>query len=86
MYLAGFIVAGFLRGRRLRCGLAARTARPPPPRRRSWWRSASPRSRRPAQLLVGDWAARTVAERQPVKLAAFEGLQKTTKGAAVSSW
>jgi cytochrome d ubiquinol oxidase subunit I len=33
------------------------------------------------QLLVGDWAARTVAERQPVKLAAFEGLQETTKGA-----
>ena len=35
----------------------------------------------PAQLLVGDWAARTVAERQPVKLAAFEGLEETTKGA-----
>ncbi|MGH2712953.1 MAG: cytochrome ubiquinol oxidase subunit I, partial [Thermoleophilaceae bacterium] len=35
----------------------------------------------PAQLLVGDWAARTVAERQPVKLAAFEGLDETTKGA-----
>jgi cytochrome bd ubiquinol oxidase subunit I len=35
----------------------------------------------PAQVLVGDWAARTVAERQPVKLAAFEGLHKTEKGA-----
>jgi cytochrome bd ubiquinol oxidase subunit I len=35
----------------------------------------------PAQLLVGDWAARTVAERQPVKLAALEGLEDTTKGA-----
>ena len=35
----------------------------------------------PAQLLVGDWAARTVAERQPIKLAAFEGLEETTKGA-----
>jgi cytochrome bd ubiquinol oxidase subunit I len=36
----------------------------------------------PAQLLVGDWAAREVAEQQPVKLAAFEGLQDTTKGAS----
>jgi cytochrome bd ubiquinol oxidase subunit I len=35
----------------------------------------------PAQLLVGDWAARTVTEDQPVKLAAFEGLEETTKGA-----
>lgn len=36
----------------------------------------------PAQLLVGDWAAREVANHQPVKLAAFEGLQDTTKGAS----
>ena len=36
----------------------------------------------PAQLLVGDWAAREVATQQPVKLAAFEGLQDTTKGAS----
>src|SRR5262249_44978840 len=35
----------------------------------------------PVQLLVGDWAARTVAEHQPVKPAALEGLQDTTKGA-----
>jgi cytochrome d ubiquinol oxidase subunit I len=35
----------------------------------------------PAQVLVGDWAARTVAERQPVKLAAFEGLEETREGA-----
>jgi len=35
----------------------------------------------PAQLLVGDWAAREVAVQQPVKLAAFEGLQQTTAGA-----
>ena len=35
----------------------------------------------PVQVLVGDWAARTVAEKQPVKLAAFEGLTETTKGA-----
>jgi cytochrome d ubiquinol oxidase subunit I len=30
---------------------------------------------------VGDWAARTVAEEQPTKLAAIEGLDETTKGA-----
>jgi len=36
----------------------------------------------PAQLLVGDWAAREVANQQPVKLAAFEGLQQTTSGAS----
>jgi cytochrome bd ubiquinol oxidase subunit I len=35
----------------------------------------------PAQIVVGDWAARTVAEEQPVKLAAMEGLDRTTKGA-----
>jgi len=35
----------------------------------------------PAQLLVGDWAAREVAVQQPVKLAAMEGLQQTTAGA-----
>jgi cytochrome d ubiquinol oxidase subunit I len=36
------------------------------------------------QIVVGDWAAREVAARQPVKLAAFEGLQKTTKGAPIN--
>jgi cytochrome d ubiquinol oxidase subunit I len=35
----------------------------------------------PVQLIVGDWAARTVAEDQPLKLAAFEGLNETTTGA-----
>ncbi|HET6448344.1 MAG TPA: cytochrome ubiquinol oxidase subunit I [Conexibacter sp.] len=42
----------------------------------------------PAQLLVGDWAAREVADRQPVKLAAFEGLQQTTQGASehIGGW
>jgi cytochrome bd ubiquinol oxidase subunit I len=33
------------------------------------------------QVIVGDWAARSVTERQPVKLAAFEGLAHDTKGA-----
>ena len=35
----------------------------------------------PVQVVVGDWAARHVAETQPVKLAAIEGLQRTEKGA-----
>jgi cytochrome d ubiquinol oxidase subunit I len=83
MYLAGFLVAGFLvasvygyawlRGRRDRhhqVGLVVALS--------------VAALVAPAQLLVGDWAARTVAERQPVKLAAFEGLQETTKGAPFS--
>ncbi|MDQ8046899.1 MAG: cytochrome ubiquinol oxidase subunit I, partial [Solirubrobacteraceae bacterium] len=35
----------------------------------------------PVQILVGDWAARTVTKDQPVKLAAMEGLGHTEKGA-----
>jgi cytochrome d ubiquinol oxidase subunit I len=35
------------------------------------------------QVPVGDWAGRVVAENQPVKLAAFEGLGHTTTGAPV---
>ena len=34
-----------------------------------------------AQGPVGDWAARDVAKAQPVKLAAIEGLSRTTRGA-----
>ncbi|MGH2741059.1 MAG: cytochrome ubiquinol oxidase subunit I [Thermoleophilaceae bacterium] len=80
MYLAGTIVTGFLvagvyaygwlRGRRERHQRVALVVA------LSFAALAAP-----AQLLVGDWAARTVAERQPVKLAAFEGLDETTKGA-----
>jgi cytochrome bd ubiquinol oxidase subunit I len=36
-----------------------------------------------AQVFVGDWNGREVAATQPVKLAAFEGLGKTTKGAEI---
>ena len=80
MYLAGFIVAGFtvasvygfawLKGRRDR-------------RHLTWLVVALSFAAlvAPVQLLVGDWSARTVAERQPVKLAAFEGLKETRKGA-----
>jgi cytochrome d ubiquinol oxidase subunit I len=35
------------------------------------------------QILVGDWAGREVAKMQPTKLAAFEGLAKTERGAPV---
>ena len=37
----------------------------------------------PVQVLVGDWAAREVAHTQPVKLAALEGLGRTTRGAPI---
>jgi cytochrome bd ubiquinol oxidase subunit I len=42
----------------------------------------------PAQIVIGDWAARTVAEEQPTKLAAMEALQETTEGAdlTVGGW
>lgn len=80
MYLAGYIVVGFvmsglyawgwLRGRR---GRYERVALVVP------LTIAALAS--PIQLLVGDWAARAVAEEQPVKLAALEGLGETTKGA-----
>ncbi|HYN50575.1 MAG TPA: cytochrome ubiquinol oxidase subunit I [Thermoleophilaceae bacterium] len=83
MYLAGFIVAGFLvagvygygwlKGRRERHHRVALVVA-----------LTVAALTAPAQLLVGDWAARTVAQRQPVKLAAFEGLQETTKGAPFS--
>jgi cytochrome d ubiquinol oxidase subunit I len=37
----------------------------------------------PAQIVAGDWAARHVALKQPTKLAAIEGVTRTTKGAAL---
>jgi cytochrome d ubiquinol oxidase subunit I len=80
MYLAGYIVCGFivagvysfawLRGRRdhyHRTALVVTLA------------FASLAA--PVQVVVGDWAARSIAETQPVKLAAIEGLQHTEKGA-----
>ncbi len=38
----------------------------------------------PVQIVVGDWAGRQVASSQPVKLAAFEGLQRTQTGAPLN--
>jgi cytochrome d ubiquinol oxidase subunit I len=80
MYLAAYMVAGFLtasvyawawlRGRR---GRYERLALVIP------LTIAALAS--PVQVVVGDWAARDVAVTQPVKLAAFEGLGQTTRGA-----
>jgi cytochrome bd ubiquinol oxidase subunit I len=80
MYFAGYMVAGFL--------VAAVYAG-------AWLRGDRSRYNRaaliipltfatlvtPAQLIVGDWAARTVTKDQPVKLAAFEGLPHTERNA-----
>jgi cytochrome bd ubiquinol oxidase subunit I len=82
MYLAGFIVAGFVTASVYAFG---------------WLRGRRDRYERialvipltiaalaaPVQVLVGDWAARDVARTQPVKLAALEGLRKTEKGAPI---
>src|ERR671919_1939313 len=82
MYLAAFLVAGFvtasvyavarLRGRRDRY---VRVAMSVP--------LVVAAVTAPAQVVVGDWAAREVAENQPTKLAAFEGLGHTETGAAL---
>jgi cytochrome d ubiquinol oxidase subunit I len=80
MYVAGYVVVGFLLagvyavGRlRGRWGRYERTA------------FAIPMTvgalTAPVQVLVGDWAGREVAQNQPVKLAAMEGLADTTAGA-----
>jgi cytochrome d ubiquinol oxidase subunit I len=82
MYLAAYLVAGFL--------LAAAYAVP---------RLRGDHSRyvrtalmipltvaaivAPVQIVVGDWIARQVSRTQPTKLAAFEGLSETTRGAPI---
>jgi cytochrome bd ubiquinol oxidase subunit I len=82
MYLAGYIVAGFLTASVYAWG---------------WLRGRRGRYERvafvvpltvaalaaPVQIVVGDWAARSVAREQPTKLAAFEGLHETEEGAPV---
>jgi cytochrome bd ubiquinol oxidase subunit I len=82
MYLAGYIVAGFLTAAVYALG---------------WLRGRRDRYERvalvipltvaalaaPVQIIVGDWAARSVAREQPVKLAALEGLYESESGAAV---
>jgi cytochrome d ubiquinol oxidase subunit I len=80
MYIAGYMVAGFLIagcyafGRlRGRWGRYERVALTIP--------LTIACLAAPVQVLVGDWIARDVAVSQPVKLAAIEGLYKTTNGA-----
>jgi cytochrome d ubiquinol oxidase subunit I len=80
MYLAAYLVCGFLvSGWYAFCFLRGRFAR--------YERAAlaiplaAAALVAPVQIVVGDWAARVVAEQQPVKLAAIEGLGHTTKGA-----
>ena len=82
MYLAGYIVTGFLAagayaiGRlRGRWGRYERIALAVP--------LTAAAVAAPLQVLVGDWAARDVGREQPIKLAALEGLGATTRGAPV---
>jgi len=81
MYVAGFVVSGFvmasayafgwLRGRRGRYERVALTI----PLSAALFASV-------VEGPVGDWSARVVAVTQPTKLAAIEGLYRTTRGAA----
>jgi cytochrome bd ubiquinol oxidase subunit I len=80
MYIAAYIVTGFLVagayafGRlRGRWGRYERTALAIP--------LTVAALAAPAQVLVGDWNGREVARSQPTKLAALEGLGRTTRGA-----
>ncbi|HEX4357132.1 MAG TPA: cytochrome ubiquinol oxidase subunit I [Pseudonocardia sp.] len=80
MYLAGYVVAGFLlasgyawgflRGRWGRYERAALTIV-----------LSAAAIAAPLQVVIGDWVAREVAVGQPLKLAALEGLGQTTAGA-----
>jgi cytochrome d ubiquinol oxidase subunit I len=82
MYLAGFMVAGFLTaavygwGRlRGRSGRYERAALAIP--------LTVAALAAPVQIVMGDWVARRVAEDQPTKLASFEGLAQTERGAPI---
>jgi cytochrome bd ubiquinol oxidase subunit I len=82
MYLAAYIVAGFLTAGVYAWGWLRG-------RRRQYERVALvvpltvAALATPVQIVVGDWAAREVAREQPAKLAAFEGLYETEEGAPV---
>jgi cytochrome bd ubiquinol oxidase subunit I len=82
MYLAGYIVTGFVMAAAYSIGKL----------RGRWGRYerialAVPLTiaalASPVQVLVGDWAGREVAKHQPAKLAAFEGLPNTQRGAPI---
>jgi cytochrome bd ubiquinol oxidase subunit I len=84
MYIAGYIVAGFLLAGAYAIGRLRKY--PLPPTRYERTALAIPLTiaalASPVQILIGDWAARDVATAQPIKLAALEGLARTTKGAS----
>lgn len=82
MYIAGYMVTGFVVAGAYAVGRL----------RGSWGRYertalaialAAATLASVAQVFVGDWNGREVAVTQPTKLAAFEGLGRTTKGAPV---
>jgi len=84
MYVAGYIVVGFVVAG---CYAFVRLRKNSgPPTRYERTALAVPLTiaalASPVQILVGDWAARDVATTQPIKLAAIEGLYKTTRGAS----
>ena len=80
MYFAAYLVAGFLTATPYAWGFLRG-------RRGRYERTALAIALSAAaiasllQPLIGDWAAREVARHQPVKLAAMEGLARTTAGA-----
>jgi cytochrome bd ubiquinol oxidase subunit I len=82
MYVAAYIVVGFLIG-----GAYAwswlRGRRTPYVRLALAISLTAAALAAPVQIVVGDWIARQVAEDQPTKLAAFEGLGETQSGAAL---
>jgi cytochrome bd ubiquinol oxidase subunit I len=80
MYLAAYIVAGFLTAAVYAWGWL-RGRRGPYEQTALLVALTIGALAAPAQIVVGDWAARDVAEHQPVKLAALEGLGETTEGA-----
>ncbi len=83
MYIAGYIVTGFLLAGAYAIGRLRRWSLPPTRYQRIALTIPLTIAAlaAPVQVLIGDWAAREVAVSQPVKLAAIEGLAKTTNGA-----
>ncbi|MCW3018012.1 MAG: cytochrome bd ubiquinol oxidase subunit [Solirubrobacterales bacterium] len=83
MYVAGYIVVGFLLAGAY--AIARLRRYPGPPTRYERTALAIPLTiaalASPVEILVGDWIGRDVATLQPIKLAAMEGLAKTTRGA-----
>jgi cytochrome d ubiquinol oxidase subunit I len=83
MYIAAYMVTGFLLASAYAVGYLRGRRRLPTRYQRT--ALAIPLTiaalASPVQILVGDWAAREVAVAQPTKLAAIEGLRRTTRGA-----